>query len=97
MITYEQTEDGQDVIASTDDRNAELFDLAEIISEHEFMIEIPKDPGEDGKWHFTITREQVGEFAEMIYEIDGGELERLIAEWNTEPQRSAEAEAEHGV
>lgn len=96
MIEYkrlEQTTDGfRDVELITDDANAEIAALEEMIEECEFDIRLPADPNSDGKFHVTIPGAAVGEFSECVYEIDDGQLDVLTDQWNQEILDAAESE-----
>lgn len=95
MITYSQlpkTSEGSppDVEAITDDGNAEMVALTDLINEGGFEILLPKDRDEDGKFHFTIPGDQVGEFSEYTYDVDGGLLEQEMEKWNQAAIEAAE-------
>lgn len=86
MIEYHRLEaDGgpRDVVLTTDDNNAEMALLSDMLKECEFEgINLPDDPEQDGKFHVTIPGNQVGEFSECVYDIDDGKLQNLTDKWN---------------
>jgi hypothetical protein len=90
MITYERQEATspefpRDVKLITDDSDAEMAQLQEMIAECEFdAIELPKEPDADGKFSFIIPGAAVGEFSEFVWDIDNGQLEGLTEQWNAE-------------
>jgi hypothetical protein len=88
MINYHRLESHgggpRDVILTTDDNDAEMTQLAEMIKQCEFEIELPKDREQDGKFHIKIPGEMVGEFSECVWDVDNGKLENLTEKWNQE-------------
>lgn len=87
MIKYVKLATGTppDVEMITDDSNAEMAALEEMIAETEFEdIELPSERGDDGDFHITIPGESVGEFSECVWGIDGGVLDGLTEQWNQE-------------
>lgn len=86
MIEYHRLEgDGQrNVILTTDDSAAEMLSLEELIDECGLDIELPTKREQDNKFHVTIPGELVGEFSDVVYDVDGGKLANLIEKWNHE-------------
>lgn len=92
MIDYQRLDTGtpKDVLVITDDGNAEMAALDEMIKECGFEIELPEDRNADGKFQFTVPGSVVGEFSECLYDIDQGKLEDLLDRWNQETLDVAE-------
>lgn len=99
MIRYEQQpKTSEEVPAAvkmiTDDANAEMVELETIVQEAEFgSVKLPDNPEEDGTFHILIPGEDVGEFADAVWDIDNGQLENLTDEWNQAALKAAEENA----
>jgi hypothetical protein len=101
MIRYEQL-DNKDVKVITDDSQAELAQIQESLEtlEGEEPLETYKNveacrQGEDGFFEFVIPRDEVGEVADLLWDVDSGALEEQIDEWNQ--QALAEADSQAGI
>jgi imidazoleglycerol phosphate synthase glutamine amidotransferase subunit HisH len=100
MIEYKQLEKNDDakipcdVELITDDSDAEMAGLKDMIEECGFEIELPEhnSRGEDGNFHVIIPGGMVGEFSDCVYEIDNGKLDKLTEKWNEEALAAAEEE-----
>lgn len=89
MIKYHQLEKTSDefppdIELVTDDSAAEMAAIEVMVEETEFEIEIPEDREGDGFFHIIIPGVAAGDFAECVYDIDGGMLDELTEKLNQE-------------
>lgn len=93
MIRYEQVGDGtpKDVVVITDDKNAEMIDLEDLIEQGDFHVPEFADakPDEEGLFRFTIEGGQVADFADVVWDVDNGLLEQQLQEWNEKAREDA--------
>lgn len=67
MITFKQLETGlpPDIEIQTDDVDGEMADLAEAITEGEFIFHFPDERDDDGYFSLVITGDEAGEFSDF--------------------------------
>lgn len=94
MIEYHRLESKEEgkpraVRVITDDKNAELSMLTDTLDESDSNEMVAyKNLREarlvNDKCEFIVPGDEVGEFSDLIWDIDGGKLEGLIEKWNEE-------------
>jgi hypothetical protein len=86
MIKYERQttpEDRPDVKMITDEDGV-MESVREMYKECELEIPLPDSRAEDGNFYVLIPGNEVGELSELMYDIDNGELNNLVEQWNQE-------------